>query len=39
MRHEDVFDSELQTLEKSTEVTYEVVEGMEGPEAKNVYKT
>ncbi len=39
VRREDVVDSGLRTLEKSTEVTYEAVEGVEGPEAKNVYKT
>ena len=38
MRREDVFDGGLQTLEKSTEVTCEAVEGVEGPEAKKVYK-
>ncbi len=38
VRREDVFDSGLQTLEKSTEVTYKAVEGVEGPEAKSVYK-
>ena len=38
VRREKVFDSGLQTLEKSTEVTCEAVEGVEGPEAKKVYK-
>jgi cold shock CspA family protein len=38
VRREDAFDGGLQTLEKKTEVTYEAVEGLEGPGAKNVHK-
>ena len=38
VRREHVFDSGPQTLEKSTEVTCEAAEGVEGPKAKNVYK-
>lgn len=38
VRHEDVSDSKFGILENNVEVTYEVVEGMEGPEAKNVHK-
>ncbi len=38
VRREDVSDGEFGSLEKSVEVTYEAVEGREGPEAKNIHK-
>ena len=38
VRREDVSDSGFGSLEKSVEVTYEAVEGREGPEAKNIHK-
>ena len=38
MRREDVSDGGFGSLEKSVEVTYEAVEGREGPEAKNIHK-
>jgi cold shock CspA family protein len=38
VRREDVSDGGFGSLEKSVEVTYEAVEGREGPEAKNIHK-
>jgi cold shock protein len=38
VRREYVSDSGFGSLEKSVEVTYEAVEGREGPEAKNIHK-
>lgn len=39
VRHEDVSDGGFGSLEKSVEVTYEAVEGREGPEAKNIQRS
>jgi cold shock CspA family protein len=38
VRRVDVSDSGFGSLEKSVEVTYEAVEGREGPQAKNIHK-
>ena len=38
VRREDVSYGGFGSLEKSVEVTYEAVEGREGPEAKNIHK-
>ena len=35
MRREDVSDGRFGSLEKSVDVTYEAVEGMEGPEEEH----
>lgn len=38
VRRENVSDGGFGSLEKSVEVTYEAVEGSDGPEAKNIHK-
>lgn len=36
VRHKDVVAGEEETLENNDRVSYEVAQGMEGPEARNV---
>jgi CspA family cold shock protein len=36
VRHEDIAASEKENLENNDRVSYEVAQGMEGPEARNV---
>ncbi len=38
MRRKDIVTGEEKTLENNDKVSYEVIQGVEGPEARNVSK-
>ena len=38
VRHEDIVAGEEENLENNDRVSYEVIQGTEGPEARNVFR-